>query len=64
MTRLKNLGNYANFEINSVTPDVYSRRLYMETPGVDIVDIGRIGKNKILYYDDENIIKQPLTLFK
>ena len=54
----------ANFEINSVTPDIYSRRIFMDTPGVDIVDIGRLGKNKILYYDDENIIKQPLTLFK
>ena len=37
---------------------------YMETPGEDIYDIGRLGKNKILYYDNENIIKQPLTLFK
>ena len=54
----------ANFEINSVTPDIYSRRIFMDTPGVDIVDIGRLGKNKIIYYDDENIIKQPLTLFK
>ena len=54
----------ANFEISSVTPDIYSRRIYMETPGEDIVDIGRLGKNKILYYDNENIIKQPLTLFK
>ena len=54
----------ANFEISSVTPDIYSRRIYMETPGEDIYDIGRLGKNKILYYDNENIIKQPLTLFK
>ena len=53
-----------SLEINSVTPDIYSRRIFMDTPGVDIVDIGRLGKNKIVYYDNENIIKQPLTLFK
>ena len=38
-----------SLEINSVTPDIYSRRIFMDTPGVDIVDIGRLGKNKIVY---------------
>ncbi len=49
---------------NTFSDDLFSRRLFMETPAEDVYDVGRLSKNKVLYYDHENVIKQSLTLFK
>ena len=49
---------------NSISSDVFSRRIYMDTPQEFNYDYGNLSKYKVFYHDLEKSTQQILTIFE
>ena len=49
---------------NSISSDVFSRRIYMDTPQEFNYDYGNLSKHKVFYHDLEKSTQQILTIFE
>ena len=49
---------------NSISSDVFSRRIYMDTPQEFNYDYENLSKYKVFYHDLEKSTQQILTIFE
>ena len=49
---------------NSISSDVFSRRIFMDTPQEFNYDYGSLSKYKVFYHDLEKSTQQILTIFE
>ena len=64
--KLSNFQSVFNSQIyeNSISSEVFSRRIFMDTPQEFNYDYGSLSKYKVFYHDHEKITQQILTIFE